>query len=117
MTTPVRTLGDFRVEIDDQPLVFARKAQQKPLDLVKAIVAFGGRHVSADKLCAALWPDSEADAAQNALRATAVRLRKLLGYEDALVVQEGKLSLDEGLVWTDVAALVRTLALVDQAWR
>lgn len=39
---------------------------------------------------------------------TIVRLRKLLGHDDAAVLQEGKLSLDETRVWTDVAAFERT---------
>jgi LuxR family maltose regulon positive regulatory protein len=42
---PIRivTLGEFRVEIDGAPLSFEGKAQAKPLELLKALLSFGGR--------------------------------------------------------------------------
>jgi hypothetical protein len=45
------------------------------------------------------------DAAANALKRTLHRLREILRREDALVLRDGKLSLDPGCVWVDTWAL------------
>jgi DNA-binding SARP family transcriptional activator len=97
----IRTLGRFEVLIDDRPLEFARKVPKKTLALLKALVAHGGQDVSEQTLCDALWGDEEADAARQALSITVVRLRKLLGVDDVLSQQGGKLSLDPSLCWVD----------------
>lgn len=110
----IRTLGSFAVEIDDAPLTFSGKAPKKPLELLQAIIAFGARGVSAETLCNALWPDSEADAADTALRVTLSRLRRLLNHEEAIVFSKGKLSLHEQLCWTDVAALVGVIGPIEK---
>jgi DNA-binding SARP family transcriptional activator len=110
------TLGRFGVLRNDAPLRFEGKAQKKPLELLKALVALGGRDVREDRLTEALWPDAEADAAVNALTTAVYRLRKLLG-EDVIVRGEGKLSLDARCCWADVWALERALSGLQQACR
>jgi LuxR family transcriptional regulator, maltose regulon positive regulatory protein len=60
----IYTLGRFKVLKDDQPLQFAGKVQRKPLALLKAMIAFGGRHVREELLIDALWPDADGDAAR-----------------------------------------------------
>lgn len=104
---PIRivTLGEFRVEIDGAPLSFEGKAQAKPLELLKALLSFGGRGVRAQTLIDALWPHAEGDAGQRAWDVTLHRLRRLLGHPDALVLSDSKLSLSPTSVWTDVRAL------------
>lgn len=103
------TLGTFRLEIDGSPLPPGRKAQHKPLDLFKALIAFGGRDVSMEILAHALWPDAEADAANSTMSVTLLRLRKLLKDDEAIILHERKLSLDERRIWVDVWALERRL--------
>lgn len=104
---PIRifTLGRFRLEIDDEPLQFSGKVQKKPLELLKALIAFGGRGVNESRLAEALWPDAEGDAAHNAFVTTLQRLRKLVDNKTALIYQEGRVSLDADQCWTDVWAL------------
>lgn len=87
------TLGRFLVEKDGMPIRSMKKAQHKPLELVKALISFGGQEVSEDKLADTLWPEAEGDAAHQAFDTTLHRLRRLLGHENALVLKEGKLSL------------------------
>ena len=41
----VHTLGRFGLLVDDCPIEYGRKVQQKPLALLKALVALGGRYV------------------------------------------------------------------------
>src|SRR5438034_2481382 len=101
----VRVLGGFELVRNGQPVRFTGKAQQRPLDLLKLLVALGGINVDAQQLTAALWPDADGAAAKTSFDSTLFRLRKLLDVENALVLAAGKLSLARSLVWTDVWAL------------
>jgi LuxR family transcriptional regulator, maltose regulon positive regulatory protein len=106
---PVRvfTLGAFRIEVDGEPLVFPRKAPKKPLSLLKAIIAFGGKNVPEQKLVDALWADEEEHAAREALAVSLHRLRKLLVHPDAVQLVEGQISLDATVCWIDTWAFAR----------
>lgn len=103
---PVRihALDGFRLERDGEAVRFKRKSQQRPLELLKALIAFGGREVPAVQVTDALWPEAEGDAAQQALTATLHRLRQLLGHEHAVTLQRRALTLDPRLCWIDVWA-------------
>ncbi len=105
----IYTLGRFELLRDDKPMIFSGKAQQKPLSLLKALIAFGGRNVSEDRSTDALWPDAEGDSAHTAFDTTLHRLRKLVGNDKTLVLRDGMLSLDERHCWTDVGAFERML--------
>lgn len=100
----LRLLGAFGIELDGAPLLFEGKSQARPLELLKALVGWGGRDVRAETLIDALWPDAEGDAGQRAWDVTLHRLRRLLGHHDVLVLSDSKLSLHSGRVWTDVGA-------------
>lgn len=106
---PVRiyTLGRFATLIDDKPMQLPARAPRKPLDLLKALIAFGSRGVALDTLAASLWPDQNEDAARNALTVALHRLRKLLGNEGTIILNERRLSLDQRNVWVDAWAFER----------
>jgi len=105
---PVRiyTLGRFSIVKRGTPLRFAAKAQKKPLELLKALIAFGGRDVPEGRLADALWPEAEGDAAAQALASTLFRLRKLIG-EQVIRRQESRLTLDSTSCWVDCWAFER----------
>lgn len=109
----IRALGGFGVERDGVPLKFNGKAQKKPLELLKALIALGGRGVEGARLSAVLWPDAAGDAAKVSFDSTLYRLRKLLGHDAALTLSEGKLSLDDSQLWLDVRAFEGAVARVD----
>jgi len=109
----IYTLGRFRVLLNDKPLAYNTKLQKKPLELLKAIIAFGGRSVSVEQLSESLWPDADADSAQRALFTTLHRLRKLLGHEEAIGIEAGKITLDTSTCWVDVWNLERVLRELD----
>lgn len=112
----LRTLGAFGVEREGAPAAAPRKESRKPLELLKLLVALappGGGAVTVERLCAALWPDAEGDAARNSFDNTLHRLRKLLGGERFVLLQTGGLILDAGACWVDVAALDACLAALD----
>ncbi len=110
----VYTLGRFAILLDDEPLVFQSKAQKRPIELLKALIAFGGRNVREQKLTDALWPDADGAAATHALTSTLHRLRKLIG-DDAIRREEGLLSLDPRRVWVDAWQFEHKLGAITTA--
>lgn len=106
----VYTLGGLRVELDGETLETHRTAQRKPLELLMALIAFGGRNVSELQITDALWPDAEGDAAHQACAIALHRLRKLLGREQAVVLRRNELTLDPARVFVDAWAFERALA-------
>jgi LuxR family transcriptional regulator, maltose regulon positive regulatory protein len=101
----VHVLGDFAIFKDEERLAFPRKAPRKPLDLLKALIAHGGVGVGIDRLTRALWPDARGDAAGHAFDTTLHRLRRLLGVDGVLLLEERRLTLSPDLCWTDSLAL------------
>jgi LuxR family maltose regulon positive regulatory protein len=97
----IYTLGIFRVLINDEPIVFTRKSQKMPLALLKALVGLGGTHISTEMLAEMLWPDAEGDDAKQSLATTLHRLRKIIGHE-AVIQNQGLLTLSETLCWSDL---------------
>lgn len=98
-------LGQFALYIDNKHITSSGKAQKKPLELLKTLIAFGGKEVSIDRLCEILWPDADGDNAYQSFKMALKRLRDLIQYKEALVLTEGKLSLDPRYVWLDVWAV------------
>ena len=109
----VRTLGEFRLDVNNCPYQPSHKAQDKPLELLKLLITCQalGRE-SADKTWIAerLWPDADATSARKSLDMTTSRLRKLLQCEDAIGVNEGRLQLSPEHIWTDITLLQRAIA-------
>ena len=111
----VHTLGRFGLLVDDRPVESGRKVQQKPLALLKTLVAFGGRDVPEARLAELLWPEADGDLAHHSFEVALSRLRKLLGKEDTLVLREGRLSLSNRHCWVDVWAFERSLGQAEKA--
>ena len=111
----IHTLGRFGLLVDDRPVEFGRKVQQRPLSLLKALIALGGRDVSEARLAELLWPEADGDLAHHSFEVALSRLRKLLGKEDALVLKEGRLSLSNRQCWVDVWAFERFLGQAEKA--
>lgn len=107
------TLGRFAVVLDDK-LLPRSPGHKKPLELLQALVALGGRAVDEDMLAETLWPDAEGDAAHQALKVNVHRLRKLLP-NGTIIWSEGKLSLDAHQTWVDFWAMERELGCLDQS--
>ncbi len=109
----IRTLGTFAVIVEDRPLTFDRKAQKKPLELLKAIVALGGLEVPTAKLEEILWPEADGDLAQQNLKAAVHRLRKLVGPQTVLL-SDGRVSLARDSCCLDLWNFEATLARLEQ---
>jgi DNA-binding SARP family transcriptional activator len=111
----IGTLGRFTLMKNGQPLRFEGKPQRKPLELLKALIALGGRDVRDGRLSDILWPDAAGDAAHSAFSTTLARLRKLLGGDDSVVVQDGRVSLDPRHCWLDTWAMEARIVAVEGA--
>jgi DNA-binding response OmpR family regulator len=109
------TLGQFSLARDGQPVVFSRKVQKRPLDLLKVLIAQGGARADTASLIEALWPDAEGDSAKVSFDSNLHRLRKLLDIDDVLPLSEGKLSLDRTKCWVDVWAFDELVGRVERA--
>lgn len=105
----VRAFGNFSLRRDEDPDAFRGK-HGKPLDLLKVAVALGGREVSVERITDALWPRIDADYAHNSFNSTLKRLRGILGDNDAVILQAGRLSLNDRKFWLDVWTFERTLS-------
>ena len=103
----IYTLGGFRLVINNEEVVFNKKAPKKPLELIKALVAFGSQNVSDTLLMEALWPDVDGDAACNSLRTTVKRARQLLKEKQAILYSDGKLDLNPDYCWVDSCSFER----------
>ena len=108
----VRVLGRFSIQREDAPGIGA--GAPRPLALLRALIALGGRNVEETRLGELLWPEAEGDQAYRSLKVNVQRLRRLLG-EQCLTWSEGRLSLDSRLVWVDAWALERTLGSLEDA--
>jgi len=109
----IYTLGGFRLLINNEELVFNGKVPKKPLELIKALISFGGQNVSDTTLMEALWPDAEGDAAYNSLRTTVKRVRILLNEKQAVISSDGKLSLNSDYCWVDCYSFERMYLHID----
>jgi LuxR family maltose regulon positive regulatory protein len=99
---PVRvyTLGRFVLMKGDKPLVFGR-TRHKPLELLRALISFGGRDVNVGKLTQILWPDTDSDMGRRVMETTLHRLRRLVG-EECIVRHDNQLSLNPEHCWLDI---------------
>ncbi|HET6461623.1 MAG TPA: BTAD domain-containing putative transcriptional regulator, partial [Syntrophales bacterium] len=110
----IYTLGSFSLFRDDKPVEFSHKAQQKPLALLKALIALGGRNIGEERIAYLLWPDADGDMAHHTFEMALHRLRKLLAYPDAVSFRNGKVTLDERYCWVDAQAFERLLVHADE---
>jgi LuxR family maltose regulon positive regulatory protein len=113
----VFTLGRFEIFRDGKPIQFPRKIQQKPLAMLKVLIALGGREVRDDQIADLLWPESEGDTSHMSFISTLHRLRQLLGHEKAIQYRDGRVALDDRFCWVDVRAFERLAEEAQARWK
>jgi len=105
----IYTLGKFEVLINGQPLGKSRKASHRLIELLAAIITFGGASVSTARLMDMLWPEADGDQARENLKKSIARLRQLLTVDDVLRWQDGEISLNPARCWVDAWAFEASL--------
>ena len=113
----VFSLGAFKLVIDDEERSFSGKAPSRPLELLKVLIALGGRDVKATRLGEVLWPHVDGDYAHRSFTTTLHRLRKLLGADTSVLLQDGRVSLNGKLVCTDTWMLEAQFDSVEHMFR
>jgi len=109
----VCTLGTFSLYVDDKLISLSGKANKRPIELLKVVLALGGDQIDQYKIIEVLWPDAEGDSAKQSFHTTLHRLRKLLG-DEALTLHSGYLSVNHRLVWIDFMAYERIVTIIDR---
>jgi LuxR family transcriptional regulator, maltose regulon positive regulatory protein len=100
----IRAMGRLRIYLEDAELTFNGKAQRKPLDMLRLLIA-RPHGVEMNQFMDELWPDLEGDAARNAMDIALHRLRKILKAKDAVQLTGGSVALNKDVVWLDTLAL------------
>jgi len=100
----IRAFGAFHVESTVPEAAKGGKRAVRPMELLAALVAFGGEHVKIERLADALWPHVDSDYAHRSFNTTLHRLRGWLGDDGAVLVQGGEVALDRRAVWLDTWA-------------
>lgn len=100
-----RTLGGFCLFRDDEPVSPSKKSDQRPIELLKVLIALGGRGVESADLETALWPRVDSEYSHKSFTITLHRLRRLVGDDDAVLLRDGKVTLNPRLFWLDTWAL------------
>jgi len=113
----IYTLGDFGLLKNDEPVQFGNKVQQKPLAMLKTLTALGGRDIAETQMTDILWPDADGDSAHKSFEMTLLRLRRLLGREDAVSLKGGSLSLNAGCCRVDAQAFENLARNADEMWK
>jgi len=100
----IRALGGFELRVQGRrvPLL---PAHNKPLKLLRVLLALGGRDVADSRIEDILWPDAEGAAAHRALITNLQRLRRLLGGNHVVRHRNGRLGLDPCHCWVDIWVL------------
>jgi len=114
---PVRifTFGRFSITRRGQPVKFSGKAMKKPIEMLKVLIALGGRDISEGTLTDILWPEAEGPSSHRSFTITLHRLRTLLECPRAITLSEGRVSLTPGCCRVDTWAFERLLTTADRA--
>jgi len=113
----IYTMGRFAILRDEERVDHGSRGQQKPVILLQALIALGGRNVSDMQLADVLWPDADGDMQLQTLRTTLHRLRQLLGFKEAITYVDGQLTLNSTYCWVDTWAFERLLGDVEKFWK
>ena len=105
VSTTVRLLGGFAVQVDDRTVgadAFARRGAAR---LVQLLALAPGRRIHREQVMDALWPEAEPYVAANKLHKAAHYARRTTGVPDAVVLRNEAVALFPGRDLTvDVAA-------------
>ncbi|MFC4158435.1 bacterial transcriptional activator domain-containing protein [Chitinimonas lacunae] len=111
----LHAFGSFSLQLRGEPLTFGAKAQNKPLELLKLLLANGGRPLGVARVMECLWPEAEGEARRKSFDAALLRLRRLLDDAPVVNLDGGKLGLQDDSVWSDVHAFLSLAETIDRS--
>jgi DNA-binding SARP family transcriptional activator len=98
------TMGSFTLVKKGQLVKFGRKAQRKPLQMLRLVLALGGSQVAEERVVDALWPEADGDMGHRSFSITLHRLRRLLGSSKVIELHNGCITLEKDYCWVDAWA-------------
>ena len=103
---PIRisTLGEFNVAVNNVPINISAKRDSRPYRLLEALVELGG-NCNLSQLIEHFYQQEVSSKIQQQFHTHIYRLRKLLGYEEAVLIQGERIKLNPKLCWIDADAL------------
>ena len=102
----LRAFGPFEALLYDESLARSSgKTAQRPLDLLRALLAQGTGGLPVATAMHWLWPEADTPAQRKSFDVALLRLRRTLGDARLLLLEGGRLRLDERWCWSDVGAL------------
>ncbi|HEX5684059.1 MAG TPA: BTAD domain-containing putative transcriptional regulator [Ideonella sp.] len=102
----LRGFGEFEVTLHDMPLARSvGKTAQRPLDLLRALLAHGDSPLPVATALDWLWPDAEPAAQRKSFDVALLRLRRMLDDPRLVHLEGGRLFLDPRWAWSDAGAL------------
>jgi len=110
----VFTLGKFRLLREGATQGTVGKNSRRPIELLKVLVALGGRDIRVEHVADILWPNVDGDYAYGSFTSALHRLRRLLEIDDAVELREGRLSLNPRYFWVDTWALEKLFKQADR---
>jgi DNA-binding SARP family transcriptional activator len=114
----IQTLNQFSVTVDEKEVsLFGRI--KVPILLLKALIVkgIGGKPILVNDILPELWPDCDNVKAMNTFKTNLHRLRKILGYEEAVLVQKKKISLNPVICWVDIWEFDALLKEAEKSWK
>ncbi|MFO0795394.1 MAG: BTAD domain-containing putative transcriptional regulator [Candidatus Brocadiaceae bacterium] len=111
------TMGYFEVIKDGKIVKCSKKMQKKPFLMLKVLITLGGKDVKEEQISDILWPDADGDAAHSAFKMTLSRLRRLIGYENTILVHEGRITINPQYCWVDVWVFEKVFSQIEECWK
>lgn len=113
----IRVCGRFAILRDGIHQDIESIAGGKPMELLKLMIASGGRHIHITHLYQSLWEEADDEHAKAAFDGTLWRLRKQLDIHEALVLKSGFLSLNPEVLILDLWKFELLAQAVDELGR
>ncbi|OGT76355.1 MAG: hypothetical protein A3I78_00625 [Gammaproteobacteria bacterium RIFCSPLOWO2_02_FULL_56_15] len=112
----VRLFGGLSLEYRGHPELETGKLKGRPRELLGILMALGGRDILAQELASTMWPHVDEEYAFKSFTINLHRLRRLLGDDEAILLREGRLSINSACVWVDTWTLESLAGEIDQSY-
>jgi DNA-binding SARP family transcriptional activator len=115
----LHSFGELEILRHGRPLDRAAgassKSAQRPIDLLRVLLAHGASPMPVATVMQWLWPEADAAAQRKSFDVALLRLRRLLDDPTLLRLEGSRLWLDDRWVWSDIVALQTLLQRIGSA--
>jgi len=109
----INIFGGLQIHVNNAEETDITKSQGRPSQLLKVLIALGGNEVNANNVAETLWPHVDREYGNKSLTINLHRLRRIFGNDEAIILNEGRLSINPELIWLDTWSLEHHLAGIE----